>query len=328
MKTIGINKILVEYQQKRDENKELLKERKKKLYRKIPRLRVIDDQIRVHSLKTNKFIINNPENIEEEIEKLQTFIGELKKEKAFVLTENNIPLDYLTMNYDCKFCNDTGFLENGQKCKCFKQKIINHYYKMSNLQHKLDTENFQNFNIDIFSEGSLDDHKKTQKENIKDILSKAESFAFSFDSPKVSNLLLTGPPGQGKTYLCNCVASALISRGNLVIYQTAFKLIEIIEKARFGKDSFSSENNSYQMLFNADLLIIDDLGTEFINTFTNVEMFNIINSRLNQNKKTIISTNLSPIQLKEKYSERISSRLFGHYEMLAFYGPDLRWENR
>lgn len=328
MKTKGINKILVEYQQKRDAHKEQLKERKKKLYRKIPRLKAIDNQIRIHSLKTNKFIINNPDNIEQEIEKLKTFIGELKKEKAYILTENNIPLDYLTMDYDCKKCKDTGFLESGVKCKCFKQKIINHYYKMSNLQHKLDTENFQNFNIDIFSDKAIEGQSKSQKENIKEILSKAEAFAFSFDSPKVNNLLLTGPPGQGKTYLCNCIASALIARGNLVIYQTAFKLIEIIENARFNKNSFSSEDDSYQMLFNADLLIIDDLGTEFINTFTNVEMFNIINSRLNQNKKTIISTNLSPIQLKEKYSERISSRLFGHYEMLPFYGPDLRWEKR
>lgn len=327
MKTKGINKLLVEYQLKRDQKKEALKTRKKKLYAQIPRLKRIDDEIRRHSLKTNKLILRKPENIEEEIEKLKTFIQELKKEKAFVLTENNIPLDYLTMDYDCKHCHDTGFLDSGEKCKCLKQKIIAHYYKMSNLEHKLKTENFQNFRIDIFSDDPVKGHNKSQKENIRSILSKAEAFTFNFDTSQTKNLLLTGPPGQGKTYLCNCIASSLISKGYLVIYQTAFKLIEIIENARFSKNNFSSEDNNYQMLFVSDLLIIDDLGTEFINTFTNVEIFNIINLRLNQNKKTIISTNLSLAEINEKYSERISSRIFGNYEVLRFYGPDLRWES-
>lgn len=322
-----INRILVDYQKKLDYKKELLKEKKEKLYRKIPKLKQIDKEIQIHSLKTNKLIIKNPENIEDEINKLKTFISELKKEKAYILTENNIPLDYLTIKYDCKICNDKGFLNNGNKCKCLKQKIISNYYEMSNLKHKLDTENFQNFNIDIFSDKELANHKKTQKENIKEILSKVESFTISFDTFKGENLLFYGPPGQGKTYLCNCIASSLINKGYLVIYQTSFKLIEIIENARFNKNNFSKNDENYQMLFNSDLLIIDDLGTEFINTFTNVEIFNIINTRLNQNKNTIISTNLSPVQIKEKYSERISSRLFGSYKLFSFYGPDLRWEN-
>ncbi len=328
IKTQSINKILVNYQKRLDYKKDLLKEKKEKLYRKIPKLKKIDNEIKSHSLKTSKLVLKNPENIEAEISKLKTFIDELKKEKAFILTENNVPLDYLTLKYDCNFCEDTGFLKNGKKCKCFKQKIISGYYEMSNLQHKLDTENFKNFDISIFSDNTVTGHKKNQKENIKEILSKTESFATSFDSSKVKNLFFYGPTGQGKTYLCNCIANSLINKGYLVIYQTAFKLIEIIENARFNKNTFSNKDENYQMLFNADLLILDDLGTEFINTFTNVEIFNIINTRLNQNKKTIISTNLSPVQIKEKYSDRISSRLFGNYEMLSFYGSDLRWESK
>jgi len=327
MKTQNINKLLVEYQEKLDYKKNIIKEKKKKLYKEIPKLEVIDNEIKMHSLKTNKLILRNPANIEEEISKLKMFIGELKKEKAFILTENNIPLDYLFIKYDCNLCNDTGFLKNSQKCKCLKQKIISNYYEMSNLQHKLNIENFKNFNLNIFSDKSIEGHKKSQKENIREILSKTESFATSFNSNKIKNLLFYGPTGQGKTYLCNCIANSLINKGYLVIYQTAFKLIEIIENARFNKNNFSNKDANYQMLFSSDLLIIDDLGTEFINTFTNVEIFNIINTRLNQNKKTIISTNLSPIQIKEKYSDRISSRLFGNYEMLSFYGPDLRWES-
>ncbi|MGM0379886.1 MAG: ATP-binding protein [Bacillota bacterium] len=326
MKKEIIKRILVEYQKKRDLKREKNKEKKKKLYKQIPRLKEIDDSIRKHSIKTNKLILKKKKNIKEEIKKLETVISDLKKEKAYILTENNIPLDYLEMDYDCKICKDTGFVKSGKKCKCLKQKIINKYYEMSNLKHKLKTENFKTFNLDIFSNKDLDDYKKSQKENMRHNLTIAEKFTTNFDTDNLRNLLLLGPPGQGKTFLCNCIANSLINKGHLVIYQTAFKLIEIIENVRFNKNNFSNQDPNYQMLFNADLLIIDDLGTEFSNTFTTVEIFNIINSRLNQNKKTIISTNLSSMQIKEKYSDRISSRVFGNYKILKFYGPDLRWE--
>lgn len=319
-----LNKLLTDYQKKRDQKKEELKERKTRIYNKIPRLKEIDAQIRKHSIKTNRYILENPENIEKKIEHLQTVIDDLKKEKAYVLTENNIPLNLLLLEYDCDHCKDTGFLKNGQKCKCLKQKLIQEYYKMSNLEHKLNTENFSTFDISVFSKQPIKGKKLNQRQNMKNILSVTEGFVHNFDNPQNNNLLFFGAPGLGKTFLCNCIAKALIEKGYLVLYQTAFKLIEIIENVKFNRNIFASEDENYQMLFNADLLIIDDLGTEMINSFTNAEIFTIINTRLNQNKNTIISTNLSPQQIRKAYSRRISSRILGHYTLLNFYGPDLR----
>ena len=135
-----------------------------------------------------------------------------------------------------------------------------------------------------------------------------------------------GETGLGKTFLTNCIAKALLDRGKIVIYQTSFKLLEILEDLRFNNDT--KDRTKYNLLFEADLLIIDDLGTEMTNTFTNSEIFNIINSRLLSNKKTIVSTNLSPKEMMDRYDDRIFSRLFSKFTVLHFYGKDLRWETR
>jgi len=111
-----------------------------------------------------------------------------------------------------------------------------------------------------------------------------------------------------------------------VVYQTAFKILEIIEEFKFNNDRSPEVKMSYELLFDCDLLIIDDLGTELTNTFTNIEVFNIINSRIINNRKTIISTNMSPKYLLKTYGERTASRIFGNFNILKFYGPDLRWE--
>jgi DNA replication protein DnaC len=277
------------------------------------------------SLKTSRLLLDEPENIEKKINHLKTIIDDLKKEKAFLLTENNIPLSDLQVKYDCKKCKDTGFLDNGNKCSCLKQEIINRYYKMSTIAKRLKKENFQSFDIDIFSNQPFKNEDKTPRENMKDILSFVESYVINFNTTDHKNLLFYGDPGQGKTFLCNCIAKALLDKGHLVIYQTAPRLIDIIRNTRLSSTPAEQDSN-FNLLFNADLLIIDDLGTENQTSFSNAELFNIINDRLINEKPTIISTNIGLTELNEKYTHRISSRIFGEYKHLNFYGPDVRWE--
>ena len=128
--------------------------------------------------------------------------------------------------------------------------------------------------------------------------------------------------------MCNCIAKSLLDKGNLVIYQTAFKMFEIIEDYKFKNNENHISKDNYDNLFDCDLLIIDDLGTELTNSFTNSELFNILNTRLLTGKKTIISTNLSPMQLGSNYAQRIFSRIFDRFKMVKFIGNDLRWENK
>lgn len=321
-----IDEVLRQYEKKRDKALYEQKMRQEEVCKKIPRLREIEEKISETGLLISKEIINNPNTYEENVNKIRRKMEELKREKAILLTENNIPLEYLEIHYSCNKCEDTGFLGNGEKCSCLKQALINKAYKMSNLGHVLSKENFHTFNISIFPDEPFDGEKLTPRENMMNILNICEGFVINFDNENEENLLFYGMTGLGKTFMCNCIAKALLDKGKIVIYQTAFKILEIIEEHRFRRNTFEKDSNSdYELLFDADLLIIDDLGTELTNTFTNTEIFNIVNSRLIKGRKTIISTNLTPKEIANTYTERVFSRIFSKFSPLKFYGPDLRW---
>ena len=323
MKDKFMRDILLEYERKRDANKKRREDRIADIYRRVPEIKLIDDEIKKVGLSLSRALINDPENSHKHLEKLKNKLKQLSQDKAFLLTENNIPLEYLDEEYHCNMCKDTGFISNGEKCNCFKQQIINHTYSMSNIKNILEKENFQTFDINLFSNEAFEDQVNTPRENMMYILNVCEGFVFNFEHENEENLLFYGPTGLGKTFLANCIAKSLLDKGKMVIYQTAFKIFELLEEIRFHNTKDREESS---LLFEADLLIIDDLGTELTNTFTNSELFNIINSRLLANKKTIISTNLTPKEIIDRYDDRISSRLFSKFTMLKFYGKDLRWE--
>ena len=197
---------------------------------------------------------------------------------------------------------------------------------MSNIENVLLRENFSNFNIDIFSDEKFQGESLTPKENMMDILGISEGFIHNFHINNGENLLFYGTTGLGKTYLCNCIAKALLDKGKIVVYQTAFTILDIIEKHRFNRGDQKLNDYKYNLLFDAELLIIDDLGTEVANTFTNAEIFNIVNTRILRGKKTIISTNLTPKEISETYTDRVFSRILDKFLALKFYGKDLRWE--
>ena len=322
-----IQEILREYELRRDRALYEQRLRKEEIYLKIPRLKEIDDEISKTGLLIATAMLQNPQLYEENLNKIKAEMEKLKREKAILMTENNFPLEYLDVNYLCNKCSDTGFLKNGSKCNCLKQEMINRAYRMSGVQHALEKENFKTFNINIFSPEPFENEKLSPRENMLNILNNCEGFCINFDEDNEENLLFYGTTGLGKTFMCNCIAKALLDRGKIVIYQTAFKILEIIEEHRFRRNSQQSmDDNNYNLLFDADLLIIDDLGTELTNTFTNTEIFKIINSRLLRRNKTIISTNLSLMEIANTYDNRTFSRVFGKFAPLKFYGPDLRCE--
>jgi len=198
---------------------------------------------------------------------------------------------------------------------------------MSNMEHMLEKENFDTFNINVFNNETYKNEKLTPRQNMYYILEISEDFCSNYHDSNM-NLLLYGSTGLGKTFMCNCIANALINQEVSVLYQTAFSLFEIVENHKFNKQNETEENLiNYNMIFECDLLIIDDLGTEVGNSFTNAELFNIINERLINNKRIIISTNLSLEQLRDAYSDRITSRIFNNFVPLKFYGNDLRYKN-
>ncbi|MBM7615550.1 ATP-binding protein [Alkaliphilus hydrothermalis] len=318
-----INDILRDLERRRDKAKREKEQRIEEIYSKIPRIAEIDSEITRISINISRSILNQAGDPTKALSELKSRLEVLKQEKAFLLTENNVPVQYLEEQYQCAQCQDRGFLTTGEKCSCLKQQLINRAYSMSNLTNVLSKENFQSFNINLFSNESVAGQDLSPRENMLQVLNVCEGFVFNFEKNNEENLLFYGPTGLGKTFLTNCIAKALLDKGKIVVYQTAFKIFEVLEGIRFHN---AQDKSSYQLLFDADLLIIDDLGTEITNTFTNSELFNIINSRLLANKKTIISTNLTLKDIMTSYDDRIFSRLFSKYTLLKFYGNDLRWQ--
>lgn len=301
--------------------------RKEKLYAAFPELDEIDRQIQLLSIKLSKLFLIKPDNLENQVLILKKEIEMFKNSRKRIFEENNISEDYLEIKFECKKCNDTGYLEDGNKCSCLNKQIINNLYSMSNMTHMLSKENFNTFDINIFTNEAYKNEKLTPRQNMYYILEISEDFCSNFNDTGM-NLLLYGSTGLGKTFMCNCIANYLLSKEVSVLYQTAFSLFEIIEIHKFNKQNETEENRiNYNMIFDCDLLIIDDLGTEVGNSFTNAELFNIINERLITNKRIIISTNLSLEQLRDTYSDRITSRVFNNFVPLKFYGEDLRYKN-
>ena len=326
MRESTIKDILTGYERKRDLAEKELEARKKKVYHRIPEIKEIDDEVSKIGLKLAKLVLLNPQDKDKILEETKIKMDALKNRKNQLLNDFKIPTGYLNLKYDCPICKDTGFLKTGKKCNCLKQQIINQAYSMSNLSRILNTQNFSTFDPSKFSMERDEYLGISPQENILEILSICEGFVFNFNKDNDENMLFYGDTGLGKSFMSNCIAKELLDKGYVVIYQTAFKMFEIIEDYKFKNADDHISKDNYENLFDCDLLIIDDLGTELTNSFTNSELFNILNTRLLAGKKTIISTNLSPIQLGEIYTQRIFSRVFDRFRMIKFIGNDLRWD--
>ena len=316
--------IMESYRTQQELSKAARKRRRLDLYERLPKLAEIDLKMSQISAEISKTLLKSPQKTEVLLNGLKRELDALRGEKAVLLTDRGIPPHYLDLEYKCKKCKDTGFLEDNSRCSCFKQKLISKAYEMSGIEQQLDKQNFNHFNLSVFSTQHLPKEKLTQRENMMQILSESEAFVSAF--PKAQNLLFYGSSGLGKTYMCNCIAKALLDKGFSVIYQTPFSIINILEKRTFTDKNNTFIQMAYDQLFEVDLLIIDDLGTESANSFTISEFYNIINSRILKDKSTIISTNIKLSEIASFYNDRIDSRLKGHYRIMRFFGPDIRWE--
>lgn len=324
--------LLKEYEQKRISAELDLDNRKRELYKHNPKLEEIENNLNLYAIKIAKSIIisNNTSNY---LENLKSKIEKLNEEKRVILNSLNIDENFFKPKYECSLCNDTGYIKSGINstlCSCIKQKLFDIEYNKSNI-HDLKNNNFDCFNISLYSNivnEELYNSNLSPKDNIINIKEICINFINNFNNPSEKNLLFIGNTGLGKTFLSNCIANELIKNGKTVLYQTAPVMLDTIMDYRFGKANISK--SVYDNILDVDLLVIDDLGTECINSMKFTELFNVINTRiLNQNNhitKTIISTNLSLQNLKDTYDDRIFSRFVGHYNICRFFGEDIRFK--
>ena len=292
-----------------------------------PEFTKIDSRIARSSVATAKQLLSGDTSAQEHLHKK---IQHLRQQRTDLLKEYGYPENYLQPAYTCPDCQDTGYINN-QRCHCLKQASIDLVYTQSNLRNILQTENFSNFSFDYYSDSKNMIDPATQYtplEAAQNAVAQCRNFIRSFEKPDdFQNLLIFGDTGIGKTFLSNCVAKELLDTGHSVIYFSAHQLFELLTDQQFGRTSqFSAAD--YRNIFDCDLLIIDDLGTEAINTMTTSQFFVCLNERILNHKSTLISTNLELTELATYYSERIFSRIFNNFTVLHLFGNDIRIQKK
>ncbi len=310
--------IMRRYGQKQLNAKRNLDQHYAEIYKKYPDIQQLDQKISAISVDRARKLLNGDESA---LDTLRSELKETTARRSSLLAQYGYPPDYLEPHYECPHCQDTGYVEN-QKCKCFRQAVIDLLYTQSNLEEILKLENFDTYTDQYYSPNYIDKATGlTARELMKKAKETSLDFIRHFDQ-EFRNLLLYGETGTGKTFLSHCIAKELIDREHSVIYLPIYQLYDILQKNKFSDDQDAARSYSY--ILDCDLLIIDDLGTEMANNFILSELFFCLNERLIREKSTIISTNLSLKGLKEQYSERISSRITSAYTLLKFAGDDIR----
>jgi len=320
-----MNDIMKEYDRDRVASSQLKSKRIAEVYRKNPEIQEIDDSLARLGIELCKAILSGA--TEADIKKMAKENQSQQAKRAALLEVAGFSADYLQDVHKCSKCLDTGAVEGGNKCSCFNQKLISKYYQMSNLSRVLVGENFDNFNFNYYSSATLENSGVSPREKMEIIYRYSKKFVEEFEE-KPGNLFFHGKVGLGKTFLCNCIAKEILDMGHTVLYAPATKLFKIIEDARFNRSEMTMPSEQIDFFYAAELLIIDDLGTEFSTLATQSALFDIVNSRILDGRSTIISSNLSPRDLEAHCSDRLVSRFIEHYEFFQFIGDDIRQKKK
>lgn len=306
------------YEARRLSGYNLSRERRREVYAKIPEMRDLDREMTHNSILLGKQLLASDDQRSTDICRQKN--QKLAEQKRQLLLDRGFPKDYLDPVYTCPDCKDTGYIGT-EKCHCFRQAVIRMIYSDSNMQHILEKENFSRFNDQYYSDQLLEGGRPSPRQNIHAVVKKCREFIDDF--PSAQNLLLHGSTGTGKTFLSHCIAKEIMDKGYTCVYVTAFQLFDILTSQAYQKRK-DHLPMSYQLIFHCDLLVIDDLGTELNNAFITSQLFHCLNERQLREKSTLISTNLSVRNLKERYTERIVSRIIENYTICQLYGEDIR----
>lgn len=245
---------------------------------------------------------------------LKDAIAVLKQQKETLLIQAGLPADYLNIPYICETCQDTGYID-GEKCHCFKQAALSLLYDQSNLQKQLDDTDFSKV-TDVYYDGE-------DLGNFRNSYEKSINFVNNFKN-NYQNLCFYGTVGVGKSFLSGCIAKALMQEGHSVIYFSASRLMDLFSYSSFDTKGKEEAEETFKEIYECDLLIIDDLGSEVTNALSASRLFTCINERHLRRKSIIISTNLSLGELRTRYTDRIFSRISNYFLFCKMTGPDIR----
>jgi DNA replication protein DnaC len=302
-------------------------ERREELLTRVPRLAEIEAEINVTGLELAKTAISGAGT---SVEDARAAIDALGAERIKILATLGLPPYALNVaDYRCNTCADTGFIQaqsnmQATYCACFTQQMMDGFYELSQVRHVLSDENFDTFDLSFFSDELIENEGLSPRKNMEMVRRRALRFVEWFTAEH-ANLLLYGSSGLGKTFVCHAITKALLDVGHTVLYLPVPRLMRAVEDARFSRDRSEDAAEMLRAVDETDLLVLDDLGVEMPTIVTTSALFDIINQRLLMRKATVISTNLSPSELRDTYSDRLISRFYGSYEFIKFFGDDLRF---
>ncbi len=293
--------------------------RREEIHTALPAVAEIDAELRMTGLSIMAAAVESA-NVEARIAEVREINGALRARRAVLMASAGYPSDYTEPHYECKACNDSGFVDC-KMCACMRRRIIEETYAASGISDLLRTQTFDNFDLSYYTDDPNAHKRMTQ------ILARMKRFSETFRPGESESIVLFGGTGLGKTHLSSAVAGAVIEQGHDVCYVSAVSLVSDFEFNRFGNRSAGAsgdEDNNTDRYYDSDLLIIDDLGTEVSNQFTTSVLYDLINTRLCRHRSTVISTNLTQDDFRRRYWDRITSRVLGEYTVLPFLGKDIR----
>ncbi len=300
-----------EYEMRRVARTHLIAERTKEIYEKVDGYKELDDTLASLGPSYTKRLLAGDDSASAE---LHAQILDIKDMKEHLLVGAGYPSDYLDPPYVCPDCQDTGFIGT-EKCHCFRRKMISLLYAQSHIQALLEEQNFGNLSYSYY--------KGTDLDNFKRAVEKCRNFIYNFDK-RYSNLFFMGTVGVGKSFLSGCVAKELLENGKSVLYFSSSELFHQLAKNTFDSKNKEGLYSFLEDLYNCDLVIVDDLGTELTNGFVTTEFFSFLTERNLRKKSTIISTNLSLSEIRDRYTDRVFSRITSSFEFIHLTGDDIR----
>lgn len=312
--------IMRRYEQTRDANRHLMDERRESVYRRIPEYRQLETSIGSVARDKAQSILEGDDTA---LASLHDYIGKISQQKQALLISAGFPADYLEPVYHCADCHDTGYIDadgsQKEKCHCLRQQEVSILYEQSNIQDVISRENFSTLIFDYY--------QGEDRERFERTVQKCKDFVEQF-SDSYRNLFLYGTVGTGKSFLSGCIANEILKQGRSVIYFSSVGLFDKLAQYTFDTKSKETLYNFYEDLYNCELVIIDDLGTEVTNAFVTSQLFSCLNERDLRQRATIISTNLSLEELRDRYSDRIFSRITSNYNICKLTGPDIRMSKK
>ena len=305
------DQIMRSYEEKQRKARRRLSDKTDLIYRQIPEYEELDRQVAAVSIEQGRRLLSGDADA---ISQLKARLRDLSAQKTSLLRKYGYAPDYLSAVYECNLCNDTGYVNN-QKCRCFRAAEVNLIYEQSHIKDLLASENFSMLSYSYYEGEALE--KFTKAVQI------SQNFIKCFCSD-YQNIFFYGTVGTGKSFLSCCIAKELMDCGNLVLYFSASQLFDTLSKSTFDRDSKEALFGISEDIYGCDLLIIDDLGTELTNSFVSSQLFSCLNNRHLRKKATVITTNLSLGELRDRYSDRIFSRITSNYKVCKLAGPDIR----